>query len=178
MAEYKQITQIKPQLNMIISHIVAVSENNVIGKNNKLPWRMPADMAYFNRITKGHYVIMGRKNYESEGKALKERINIVITRNRKFKIEDGIIVHSLKEALDIPRGKKEKEVFIVGGGTIYEQSITITHRIYLTRIHAIIEGDVFYPELDKSDWKLVSEIQNKRDNMNTFDYTFCIYERI
>lgn len=163
---------------MIISHIVAVSENNVIGKNNRLPWQMPGDTAYFNRITKGHYVIMGRRNYESEGKALKKRVNIVITGNRKYKIDDGIIVHSLQEALDIPRRKKEEEVFIVGGGTIYKQSIGITNRIYLTRIHAIIQGDVFYPELDKSQWKLVSEIHNKRDNMNTFDYTFCIYERI
>jgi dihydrofolate reductase len=163
---------------MIISHIVAVSENNVIGKNNRLPWQMPADIACFNRITKGHYVIMGRKNYESEGKALKERINIVITRNRKFKINDGIIVHSLKDALDIPRKNKEEEVFIVGGGTIYEQSIDIADRIYLTRIHTIIEGDVFYPELNKTDWKLVSEIFNNKDNRNPFNYTFCIYERI
>jgi len=163
---------------MIISHIVAVSENNVIGKNNRLPWQMPADIAYFNRVTKGHYVIMGRKNYESEGKALQERTNIVITGNREFKIDDGIIVHSLKEALDIPVKNKKEEVFIVGGGTIYEQSIGITNRIYLTRIHTIIEGDVFYPELNKSDWKLVSEISHKKNNMNPFDYTFCIYERI
>jgi dihydrofolate reductase len=163
---------------MIISHIVAVSENNVIGKNNRLPWQMPADMAYFNIITKGHYVIMGRKNYESEGKALKERVNIVITRNRKFKINDGIVVHSLKDALDIPRENKEEEVFIVGGGTIYELSVDITDRIYLTRIHTIIQGDVFYPELDKTDWKLLSETFNKKDNRNPFNYTFCIYERI
>lgn len=163
---------------MIISHIVAVSENNVIGKDNRLPWQMPADMAYFDRITKGHYVIMGRKNYESEGKALKKRINIVITRNRKFEIDDGIVVHSLDEALDIPLKKKEKEVFIVGGGTIYKQSIGVTNKIYLTRIHTIIEGNVFYPEPDKSDWKLISEIFNKKDNMNPFNYTFCIYERI
>jgi dihydrofolate reductase len=163
---------------MIISHIVAVSENNVIGKNNKLPWQMPADMAYFNKITKGHYVIMGRKNYESEGKALKGRTNIIITGNRKFKIDDGIIVHSLKEALDIPRKNKEEEVFIIGGGTIYEQSIDIADRVYLTRIHTIVEGDVFYPELNKSQWKLISEISHKKDNMNPLDYTFCIYERI
>lgn len=163
---------------MIISHIVAVSENNVIGKNNKLPWQMPADMTYFNRVTKGHYVIMGRKNYESEGKALRERINIIITRNREYKIDDGIIVHSLNEALDIPRGKNEEEVFIVGGGTIYEQSIDIADRIYLTRIHTVIDGDVFYPELNKSQWKLVSKISHSKDNMNPFDYTFYIYERI
>ncbi|UCH14495.1 MAG: dihydrofolate reductase [Bacteroidales bacterium] len=162
---------------MIISHIVAVSENNVIGKSNKLPWHMPADMAYFNRVTKGHYVIMGRNNYESEGKALKDRINIVITRNREFKIDDGIIVYSINEALDIPEKKKEKEVFIVGGGNIYKQSIDITDRIYLTRIHTIIEGDVFYPELNMLQWKLLSEISNKKDNMNPFDYTFYIYER-
>jgi dihydrofolate reductase len=139
---------------------------------------MPADMAYFNKITKGHYVIMGRKNYESEGKALKGRTNIIITGNRKFKIDDGIIVHSLKEALDIPRKNKEEEVFIIGGGTIYEQSIDIADRVYLTRIHTIVEGDVFYPELNKSQWKLISEISHKKDNMNPLDYTFCIYERI
>lgn len=163
---------------MIISHIVAVSENNVIGKNNKLPWHMPADMAYFNMVTKGHYVIMGRKNYESEGKALKERINIVITRKREFKIDDGIVVHSINEALDIPKKNKAEEAFIVGGGNIYKQSIDIADRIYLTRIHTIIEGDVFYPELNKSQWKLLSDISYKKDNMNPFDYTFCIYERI
>lgn len=163
---------------MIISHIVAISENNVIGKDNKLPWNMPADMAYFNRVTKGHYVIMGRKNYESEGKALKDRINIVITRNRDFKIDDGIIVHSINEALDILKKNKEEEVFIVGGGTIYKQSINIANRIYLTKIHTIIKGNVFYPELNKSQWKSLSEISYNKDNMNPFDYTFCIYERI
>ena len=163
---------------MIISHIVAVSENNVIGKSNKLPWHMPADKAYFNRVTKGHYIVMGRKNYESEGKALKDRINVVITRNREFKIDDGIIVHSINEALDIPQKNKAEEVFIVGGGNIYKQSINIADRIYLTRIHTIIEGDVFYPELNKSQWTLLSEISYKKDNMNPFDYTFCIYERI
>ena len=163
---------------MIISHIVATSENNVIGKNNRLPWQMPADMAYFKKVTKGHYVIMGRKNYESEGKALEDRINIVMTRDKGFKIDDGIVVHSLNEALDIPRNKKEKEVFIVGGGNIYEQSIGIADRIYLTRIHAIIEGDVFYPELNISEWKLVSEMYHKNDTLNPFNYTFCIYERI
>lgn len=163
---------------MIISHIVAVSENNVIGKSNKLPWYMPADKAYFNRVTKGHYIVMGRKNYESEGKALKDRINIVITRNREFKIDDGIIVHSINEALDIPQKNKAEEVFIVGGGNIYKQSIDIAGRIYLTRIHTIIDGDVFYPELNKSQWTLLSEISYKKDNMNPFDYTFCIYEKI
>jgi dihydrofolate reductase len=163
---------------MIISHIVAASENNVIGKDNRLPWKMPADTAYFNRVTKGHYIIMGRKNYESEGKALKGRINIVITKNREYRINDGVIVHSLNEALDIPRKNKEKEVFIVGGGTIYKQSIGLTSKIYLTRIHAIIEGDVFYPGLNKSDWKLISEISHKKDKLNPFDYTFCIYKRI
>ena len=163
---------------MTISHIVAVSENNVIGKNNQLPWYMPADMEYFKNTTWGHYVIMGRKSYEAEGKALAGRTNIVITRNNHYYIPDGIVVQSIEEAFRIPEQKGENEIFIIGGGELYKQSLEITNKVYLTRIHTICEGDVFYPELDRKNWKIVKKEFHLNDQKNPFSYTYFIFERI
>ena len=162
---------------MIISQIVAVSLNNVIGVNNGLPWDMPSDMAYFKAKTLGHHIVMGRRNYEAEGKALPGRVNIVLTRNTGYKIPDGIVVHRIEEAIDIARNAGETELFIVGGEQIYRLAMPFTDRIYLTRIHTVVEGDTFYPELDEKVWKEISRISNKKDQRNPFDYDFLVYER-
>ena len=162
---------------MIISQIVAVSLNNVIGKDNGLPWHMPTDMAYFKNKTWGHHIVTGRRNYEAEGKALPARVNLVLTRNPGFQIRDGIVVHQLDEAIEIANRSEEDELFIVGGAEIYKLAMQVTERIYLTRIHAQIEGDTFYPELDMTVWKQVSIDRRKADEKNPYDYDFIIYER-
>jgi len=162
---------------MIISQIVAVSLNNVIGKENSLPWHMPTDMAYFKNKTWGHHIVTGRRNYEAEGKALPARVNIVITRNPGFHISDAIVVHQLDEAIEIANRSEEDELFIVGGAEIYKLAMQVTERIYLTRIHAQFEGDTFYPELDMTVWKQVSIDRRKADGKNPYDYDFIIYER-
>ncbi len=162
---------------MIISQIVAVSLNNVIGKDNGLPWHMPTDMAYFKNTSRGHHIVTGRRNYEAEGKALSGRINIVLTRNPDFQIGDGFVVHQLDEAIEIARKAGEDELFIVGGAEIYKLAMPVTYRIYLTRIYTQIAGDTFYPELDMHVWKQVSIDRRKADEKNPYDYDFIVYER-
>lgn len=163
---------------MIISQIVAVSLNNVIGLNNSLPWHIPADLAYFKNKTWGHHIITGRRNYEADGKALPGRVNIVLTRNPGFIIKDGIVVHNLEDAIEIARKAGENELFIGGGEEIYKLAMPVTDRIYLTRIKANFKGDTFYPEPDPDVWKEVSRIENKKDDKNPFDFDFIILDRL
>ena len=162
---------------MIISQIVAASLNNVIGKNNALPWKMPTDSAYFKNKTWGHHIITGRKNYEAEGKALPGRVNIVLTRNFNYKIPDGIVVQRFDDAIAIATQVDEEELFVVGGSEIYNLAMPFTDRIYLTRIHARIDGDTFYPDLDWSEWKEISIESHQKDNLNPYDFDFIVYER-
>lgn len=162
---------------MIISQIVAVSLNSVIGKNGGLPWHMPTDMAYFKNKTWGHHIVTGRRNYEAEGKALPGRINIVLTRKSDYQISDGIVVNELEDAIDIAHKSGEKELFIVGGEQIYKLAMPVTERIYLTRIHADLDGDTFYPELDMNTWEEVFIDRRKADENNPYDYDFIVYER-
>ncbi len=162
---------------MIISQIVAVSFNHVIGVNRGLPWHMPTDMKYFKEKTWGHHIVMGRRNYKVEGRALPGRVNIVLTHNPDYKIPDGIVVHSLKDAISITEDAGETELFIAGGEDIYKLAMPVTDRIYLTHIHTEVEGDTFYPELDSDVWKEVSCISYKKDDQNPFDYDFLVYER-
>ena len=163
---------------MIISQIVAASLNHVIGVNGGLPWHMPTDSKYFKEKTLGHHIVTGRRNYEVEGKALPGRVNIILTRNSDYKIPDGIVVHTLTDAIDIARKAGETELFIVGGEEIYKLAMPVTDRIYLTRIHTEVEGDTFYPELDMNIWKEVSCEKHKKDEQNPFDYDFLVYERV
>jgi len=162
---------------MVISQIVAVALNGVIGVNNGLPWKMPNDTAYFKEKTLGHHIVMGRRNYEAEGKALPNRMNIVITRNFNYQIDDGIVVHQIEDAITIAEKAGEKELFIVGGEEIYKLAMPFTNRIYLTRISTEADGDTFYPEPDWSLWKEISKIHHKKDRFNPFDYDFLVYER-
>jgi dihydrofolate reductase len=160
---------------MIISHIVAVSKNFVIGKNNRLPWKMPADSKYFHDITMGHIVIMGRKNYEANKGALPGRTNIVISRKKNYKIaEESYLASSIEEALDIAKSMGDDEIFIVGGGEIYKETLKIINRIYITIIDTVAEGDTFYPEINIKDYQIISKIRNKSDRKNPFDFTYYI----
>ena len=162
---------------MIISQVVAASENNAIGKDNQLLWHLPNDMRFFKNTTWGSVVIMGRKSFESMGKALKGRINIVITRQDSWQAEDAIVANDLQDALKKAEAANCKEIFIIGGGEIYKQSLGIADKIYLTRVHTTIEGDTFFPELDKSNWELTSNEDFKKDEKHLYDYSFQILER-
>lgn len=165
---------------MIISLIVAVSENNVIGKNNDLPWHLPADMKYFRDTTRGHCVIMGRKNYDSiplKYRPLDKRTNIVVTRQKGFQAEGCIVVSSIEDALNEAKKRNETEVFIIGGADIFKQVMEIADKIYYTKIHHYFEGDVFFPPIDLTKWKLVSKQDKQPDEKNTVPFSFCIYER-
>ncbi|MEX0983141.1 MAG: dihydrofolate reductase [Bacteroidales bacterium] len=162
---------------MILSHIVAVSKNFAIGKDNKLPWKMPEDMQYFHRVTKGHIVIMGRKNYEANHGALKGRTNIVITRNDNFSPNDAIVTDSIEHAIQIAEGHNPEEAFIVGGGEIYRQTLDLVDRIYITIIDTEVDGDAFYPKIDPNNYHIVSKIEKKADRVNPFDHTYYILEK-
>jgi len=162
---------------MLVSHIVAVSKNNIIGIKNGLPWKMPHDTAYFHRITKGHCVIMGRKNFEANKGALSNRTNIVISRNPDFHLKDALRVQSIEEAIKVARSLNEKEAFIVGGGEIYRLTLNIVDRIYITIIDTIVDGDTSYPALDFSEWQVSSEIKMKKDGDNPHDFTYYVLDR-
>ena len=159
------------------SIIVAISDNNVIGKDNALLWHLSADMRFFKEKTTGHHIIMGRKTFESMGKRLlPNRITIVITRNKDYEIpEGGIVASSLVDALE--KAENDTEVFIIGGAQIYQMAIPFANTMYITRVHHTFDGDAFFPEYDKSQWKLVSSETNKADEKNEYDYTFEEYTR-
>ncbi len=163
---------------MIISIVVAADEQNGIGSKNKLPWRLSADLKQFKRITSGHHIIMGRKTFESIGKALPNRTNIVLTTQQDFKAEQIITRATLREAMAYTRNAKEQECMIIGGAEIFRQVIIFTDRIYLTRVHSICSCDVFFPEMKADEWKRISSERFKADDKNEFDYSFEIYERV
>nr|AIA16221.1 Dihydrofolate reductase [uncultured bacterium]AIA17071.1 Dihydrofolate reductase [uncultured bacterium] len=166
---------------MTISIIVAVSENNVIGRNNDLPWHLPVDMKYFKDTTMGHCVVMGRKNYESipdKYRPLQGRTNIVITRQLDYHPPGTHVVHAIGEAISLAKEKNETECFITGGGEIFAQSIKYCDRLYITRIHQIIEGDVYFPEVDMNEWKEVSRRDVTPDEKNKYPFSFLVYERV
>jgi dihydrofolate reductase len=163
---------------MKVSIIVAVGENNVIGIDKKLPWHLPADMKYFKEKTMGHHVVMGRVTYESLKKPLKGRTNIIVTRKQDFEVEGYVVVHHLDDALRIAEKQHETECFIIGGAEIFREVLRRTDRIYLTRIFHHFEGDTFFPSLDPSKWKVVSEQSHEPDDKNRYPYSFLIYEKI
>src|SRR6478609_10716069 len=145
---------------MIISLIAAVTENHVIGKDNDLPWHLPDDMKFFMETTKGHHVIMGRKNYESlppKFRPLPNRTNIVITRQKNFSAPGCEVVNSLEAAIEIAKANYELEVFIIGGAEIFNQSMHLAERLYITEIKTTLDGDTYFPVIDKNNWKSVSE---------------------
>ena len=162
---------------MIISCIVAVAKNNVIGKDNNIPWYLPADLKYFKNTTLNHHVIMGRNCYESIGKPLPKRTNVIITRDAFFISSNCLVARSIPEALHMAHENGEEEVFIIGGGQIYEQTSDLWNKLYLTEVDLEVDGDVFFPAIDMNEWKLIHEEQHKKDEKNEFDYEFKVYER-
>lgn len=163
---------------MIISAIVACAKNGVIGKDNEIPWYLPADFAYFKRTTINHHIIMGRNCFESIGRPLPKRTNIIITRNPFYIASGCLMVNSIAEGLKTAENNGETEAFIIGGGEIYKQSVDLWERLYLTEVDLDTEGDVFFPELDLSNWQLVSEEQHTKDEKNEYNFSFKVFERI
>lgn len=167
---------------MIVSLIAAVTKNNVIGKNNDLPWKLPDDMKYFMETTKGHAVIMGRKNFDSlpaKFKPLKDRFNIVLSRGRLELDFSVCVVDSMEEALrQAEQSKSHEEVFVIGGAQIYRLSLPFANRLYITEIDAVIDGDTYFPAFNKSAWKEVSRKHHAADDRHLFAFDFVIYERI
>jgi dihydrofolate reductase len=159
---------------MKLSIVVAVDRNNVIGKDNKLIWHLPADLRHFKRLTMGNYMIMGRKTYESIGKALPGRVSVVVTR-QNLDLEDCIVVHSVEEALALV--PPDREVNVIGGAEIFRQTLPFTSVIHLTTIHHAFEGDTFFPALDPKEWKTVWEEYHEADEKNPYPFTFSTLER-
>ncbi len=162
---------------MIISSIVAIAKNNVIGSENIIPWYLPADLQYFKKTTLNHHVIMGRNCYESIGKPLPKRTNIIVTRNAYFISSACLVARSIEEALEMAHANGEEEVFIIGGGQIYTQSQNLWNKLYLTEVDLEINGDVFFPAIDYAEWRLLSEEKHVKDEKNEYNYTFKIFER-
>ncbi len=161
--------------------IVAAAENGVIGRNNALPWHLPEDLRYFKRITMGKPIVMGRKTYESIGRPLPGRTNIVITRSPDWSAEGVSVVHSLEEALslaqDIAVIDGATELMVIGGAEIYSTALPLADRLYLTQVHAKVEGDAWLPQVDWTAWREVSREQFKASEGNPYDYSFAVFER-
>ncbi len=156
----------------IISIICAIAENRAIGSNNKLLWNIPEDMKFFRETTKGHTVIMGRKTFESIGKPLPKRINILVTRDSKYKAEGCVIASSVSDAIEFAKENESEEIFIIGGGQIYEQSMKYADKLYLTIVKGDFEADTFFP--DYSDWKVVKKIDH---NNGQYEFSFIELEK-
>ncbi len=165
---------------MIVSLIAALTTNRVIGKNNDLPWRLPDDMKYFMQTTKGHTVIMGRKNYDSlpdKFKPLPNRMNIVVTRQKELKAPGCTVVHSLDKAIELAKAANENEVFNIGGAELFTLGLGNADRLYLTEIHTEIQGDTYFPILNKSEWNETSRTHHAADDRHAFAFDFVVYNR-
>ena len=160
-----------------IALIAAMTDDRVIGIENRLPWKLPADMKWFRQHTLGKPIVMGRKTFESFGsKPLPERLNIVITRDRNYRAEGAVVVHDIDEAL-AAAGDAE-EVMIIGGASFYEQMLPQADRLYLTFVHADVKGDAWFPEFDRSQWREVFREDHEADEKNPYGYRFVILERV
>lgn len=162
----------------IISAIVAMGENRVIGKDNQLPWRLPADLKHFKQLTIGNAILMGRKTYESIGRPLPNRINLIISRNPHYVAEGCTVVSSFEEALQKATIEKCRELFIIGGSEIYQLLLPYTERLYLTIVHHLFAGDAYFPELNKTEWKEIERADLAADTENAYSYSFLMLARV
>jgi dihydrofolate reductase len=163
---------------MKVIQIVAIDENNGIGKDNKLLFHLPNDLKHFKSITENSYIITGRKNYESIGRNLPNRTTVIVTRDLNFEDNDCFIVFSIETALTLCKYHNQDKVFIIGGGEIYKQTLKYTDEIYLTEVKTKVDADVFYPNIPKDEFKEVSRVENKADSKHKYDYDFVKLVRI
>lgn len=160
---------------MIRSLVVAMSENGVIGRENKLPWRLPEDLAYFKRVTLGHPILMGRRTYESIGRPLPGRMNIVLTHQRDFEAPGCVVVHSLDEAWDAAKGAAE--VSVIGGTALFRDTLPIADRIHLTEVQAQVDGDTFFPAFDRSQWRETEISCHPADARHSYPFRIVVLDR-
>lgn len=160
----------------MISLIWAMDENRVIGYHNQLPWRLPEDLKFFKRVTMGHPIMMGRKTFESIGKPLPGRENIIVTRDESYQKDGCAVMNSIEGFMDYAKGKEE-EIFVIGGAEIFKEVLPKADKLYLTMIHHQFEGDTFFPVFDIEKWELESREIGLKDEKNTYDYEFLIYKR-
>ena len=171
---YKRNDMTLMNKKLILAHIVATSSNNTIGWNNQLPWSIPKDLQFFKEKTKHHIVIMGRKTFQSLGKALPYRTNMVVSKNKNFQPADAQVYSTTHTAIEDARKKSQKkEIFIIGGGEIYKQTMGIVDKIYMTRIHQNYQGDAFYPSLPENQFHLT----HQEDHSGNPAFSFLTYER-
>ncbi|MDQ0257626.1 dihydrofolate reductase [Evansella vedderi] len=159
----------------MISMIAAMGNNNVIGKDGDMPWHLPNDLKYFKKVTTGHPVLMGRKTFESIGKPLPNRKNYVLTRNKAFAPEGVEVLHSIGEVR--PLLDSEEEFFVIGGAHLYNDLLPLADRLYITHIKEDFTGDTFFPEIEQSEWKVISSEDGQVDEKNIYAHTFVVYER-
>lgn len=161
---------------MTLAIIVAMDEQRLIGKDNDLPWKISADLQYFRRTTMGKPIIMGRNTHESIGRPLPGRQNIVISSQQNYKAEGCDVVHSIDDALALCHDAEQ--VMVMGGASLYQQILPLADFLYLTRVHASLDGDTWFPEWSEQDWQLISSEDHQADENNEFDYSFQLYQRI
>lgn len=158
-----------------ITLIAAAAENNALGKDKDLVWHLPDDFKRFKELTTGHYIIMGRKTFETFPKPLPNRTHVVITRQKDYHPEGAIVVHSLEKALEV--AKDDEQPFIIGGGEIYKLALSKSDKIELTRVHETFEADAFFPEIDEKNWELTNSSFHPKDEKHAYSFTYLTYER-
>jgi dihydrofolate reductase len=161
----------------MISFIVAMDENRVIGKDNELPWHLPEDLKFFKRTTMGHPIAMGRKTHESIGRVLPGRENIVITRQLDYKSNNATVFYSMEEFVEYCR-KQDDEIFVIGGAEIFKETFAYADRLYITHIYEEFEGDTYFPEFNETEWELISCEKGIKDEKNPYKYEYRIYDRM
>lgn len=155
--------------------IAAAAENNALGKDNNLLWHLPKDFKRFKTLTSGHFIIMGRKTFESLPGLLPNRTHVVISKQEDYVLENALVAHSLKEGIDL--SYEDISPFIIGGGEVYKQAMKLVDVIELTRVHASLEADTFFPEIDEKDWQLVQKEFHAKDEKHKYDFSFLTYHR-
>ena len=161
----------------MISFIVAMDNNRVIGKDNQLPWHLPADLKFFKKTTMGHPIVMGRKTHESIGKPLPGRENIIVTRNERYHSEGCTVFHSVEELIRLDAENTDKEIFVIGGAELFRTMFPFADRLYITQIDHEFAGDTYFPDYNESDWYLASSDKGVKDEKNPYDYFYNIYDR-
>jgi dihydrofolate reductase len=163
---------------MKITLVVAASQNNAIGKDNQLLWHLPKDMRFFKNTTWGMPILMGRKTFESLGsKLLPGRLNIILTQQKNLVLEGAVVVNSIQEAIKVAAEQDYKELMVIGGGQVYQEALPLAQKIWLTRVHTHIEGDVFFPELSLNTWSLLSSEKVSADEKHAFAFDFECWQR-
>lgn len=160
----------------VVTLIAAAGENNELGKDKDLVWHLPDDFKRFKILTTGHYIIMGRRTFETFPKLLPNRTHVVITRKENYSPEGAIVVHSIDEALEV--AKNDEQPFVIGGGEIYKLSLPKADRIELTRVHGTFDADTYFPEFNEENWKLVSSEFHPKDDRHNYSFTYLTYDRV